>query len=105
MVQWLGLHASTAGGPGSIPGQGTKILQAQHGQKNTKQTNKQKKPKKPKQAKKKKTPRRSEASSQKSIRAKNSNALANGTTGRWKTVDQYHQHFEEHILEFHTWQN
>ena len=25
-VQWLGLHASTAGGPGSIPGPGTKIL-------------------------------------------------------------------------------
>ena len=24
-VQWLGLHASTAGGMGSIPGQGTKI--------------------------------------------------------------------------------
>ena len=28
MVQWLGLHASTVGGPGLIPGQGTKILQA-----------------------------------------------------------------------------
>ena len=27
-VQWLGLHASTAGGTGSIPGQGTKILHA-----------------------------------------------------------------------------
>ena len=27
VVQWLGLHASTAGGPGSIPGQGTKIPQ------------------------------------------------------------------------------
>ena len=27
-VQWLGLHSSTAGGPGSIPGQGTKIPQA-----------------------------------------------------------------------------
>ena len=27
-VQWLGLHASTAGGMGSIPGRGTKILQA-----------------------------------------------------------------------------
>ena len=27
MVQWLGLHASTAGGSGSIPGLGTKILQ------------------------------------------------------------------------------
>ena len=28
MVQWLGLHASTAGGMDSIPGQGTKILNA-----------------------------------------------------------------------------
>ena len=27
-VQWLGLHAFTAKGPGSILGQGTKILQA-----------------------------------------------------------------------------
>ena len=27
-VQWLGLHASTAGGTGSIPGRGTEILQA-----------------------------------------------------------------------------
>ena len=27
MVQWLGLHASTAGGTGLMPGQGTKILQ------------------------------------------------------------------------------
>ena len=36
-VQWLGLHASTAGGPGSIPGHGTKILQApQRGQKKKK---------------------------------------------------------------------
>ena len=26
-VQWLGLFASIAGGPNSIPGQGTKILQ------------------------------------------------------------------------------
>ena len=25
-IQWLGLHASTAGDTGSIPGQGTKIL-------------------------------------------------------------------------------
>ena len=34
-VQWLGLHALTAKGPGSIPGGGTKIPQAvQHGQKN-----------------------------------------------------------------------
>ena len=28
VVQWLGLHAFTAKGPGSIPGQGTKIRQA-----------------------------------------------------------------------------
>ena len=28
VVQWLGLQASTAGGIGSIPGQGTKILHA-----------------------------------------------------------------------------
>ena len=28
VVQWLGLHALTAEGPGSIPGQGTKIPQA-----------------------------------------------------------------------------
>ena len=34
MVQWLGFHASTAGGMGSIPGWGTKILHAVgHGQK------------------------------------------------------------------------
>ena len=33
-VQWLGLGAFSAGGAGSIPGQGIKILQAmQHGQK------------------------------------------------------------------------
>ena len=38
MVQQLGLHASTAGGTGLIPGQGTKIPQAAwHGQKNEKQ--------------------------------------------------------------------
>ena len=31
--QWLGLYASTAGGRGSIPGQGTKIPQgSQHDQ-------------------------------------------------------------------------
>ena len=35
VVQWLGLQASTAGGMSSIPGQGTKILQATRcGQKN-----------------------------------------------------------------------
>ena len=28
VVQWLGFHAFTAKGPGSIPGQGTNILQA-----------------------------------------------------------------------------
>ena len=28
MVQWLGLHVSTAGPQGSIPGQGIKIPQA-----------------------------------------------------------------------------
>ena len=28
VVQWLGLYTSTAQGPGLIPGQGTKILQA-----------------------------------------------------------------------------
>ena len=34
VVQWLRLHASTAGGPSSIPGRGTKIPQsAQHSQK------------------------------------------------------------------------
>ena len=27
-AQWLGLQASTAGGTGKIPGQGTRILQA-----------------------------------------------------------------------------
>ena len=33
-VQWLRLYASTAGGAGSVPGQGTKILHAaQRGQK------------------------------------------------------------------------
>ena len=33
VVQWLRLHAFTAEGPGSIPGQGTRIPQAAwHGQ-------------------------------------------------------------------------
>lgn len=36
-VQWLGLHASTAGGSSSISGRGTKILQ---GKAANKQTNK-----------------------------------------------------------------
>ena len=37
MVQWLELCASTAEGLGSIPGQGTKILQSIHcGQKSSK---------------------------------------------------------------------
>ena len=36
-VQWLRLRASTAGGTGLIPGQGTKILHAMwHGQKKQK---------------------------------------------------------------------
>ena len=39
-VQWLGLHISTAGGPGCIPGWGTKILQvAQHSQTKQNKTN------------------------------------------------------------------
>ena len=34
MVYWLRLHASDAGGMGSMPGQGTNILHAtKHGQK------------------------------------------------------------------------
>ena len=34
MVQWLGLHISTAAGLGSIPGQGAKVPQAEwHSQK------------------------------------------------------------------------
>ena len=42
MVQWLGLLASTAGGMGSIPGQGTKILHAVWcSQNKTKQNQKQ----------------------------------------------------------------
>ena len=40
MVQWLGLYASTAGGTGSIPDQGSKILQAAGwGQKKGKEEN------------------------------------------------------------------
>ena len=40
-VQWLGPCAFTAGGPGSIPGQATKILQAAWcGQKKQKQKQK-----------------------------------------------------------------
>ena len=43
-VQWLGLHALTAEGPGSIPGRGTKIPQAVwHGQKKQKNNNNKKK--------------------------------------------------------------
>ena len=42
VVQWLGLHTSTAGGVGSIPGQGTKVQHAAwRGQNVKKQTNKQ----------------------------------------------------------------
>ena len=37
MAQWLRLHASTAGGTGSTPGQGTKTL---HAAQPTNQTNK-----------------------------------------------------------------
>ena len=38
-VQWLGLCASTAGGPGSIPGRGTEIPQAtRHSQKQKKES-------------------------------------------------------------------
>ena len=41
VVQWLGLWAPTAGGTGSIPGQGTKILQDMWcGKKQNKQANK-----------------------------------------------------------------
>ena len=37
VVQWLGVSAFIAGGPGLIPGQGTKIPQAtQYGQKKKK---------------------------------------------------------------------
>ena len=43
-VQWLRLHASNAGGEGSVPGWGTKIPHAtRHGQKNPQKT-KQNKP-------------------------------------------------------------
>ena len=38
VVRWLGSHASAAGGTGSIPGQGTRILQVEWwGKKKTKQ--------------------------------------------------------------------
>ena len=37
MVQWLGLHTSTARGTGSIPGWGTKILHAAWSKKKKKQ--------------------------------------------------------------------
>ena len=40
MVQWLGLHASTTGDEGSVPGLGTKILHAVWcGQNNNKKSN------------------------------------------------------------------
>ena len=40
MVHWLGLHASTAGGTGSIPDYRTKVLQdVQHGQENPHEKN------------------------------------------------------------------
>ena len=41
-VQWLGLHAFTAKGMGSIPGQGTKIPQATQYSKNKTKENKNK---------------------------------------------------------------
>ena len=40
VVQWLGLCASTAGGTGSLPGWGTKILHAAQCGENKKQANK-----------------------------------------------------------------
>ena len=40
MVQWLGLHTSTAGGTGLIPGRGTKIPHAEwHSQNKFKKKN------------------------------------------------------------------
>ena len=36
MVQWLGLRASTAGGPGFDPWSGSKVVWSQRGQKNPK---------------------------------------------------------------------
>ena len=45
-VQWLRLHAPSAGGTGSIPGRGSKILcAAGHGQKKNKPTSVNKKKK------------------------------------------------------------
>ena len=41
MVQWLGLRALTAEGPGSIPGRGTKIPQAVWCSQKKKKTNTQ----------------------------------------------------------------
>ena len=43
MVQWLRVHASTAGGMGSIPGQGTKILHAAQCEKKRKKERERKK--------------------------------------------------------------
>ena len=40
-VQWLGLHAFTAKGTGSVPGWGTKIPQASRGQKKQNKTKEQ----------------------------------------------------------------
>ena len=54
-VQWLGLHASTAGGTSSIPGWGNKILQATyHGQKEKKKKKERKKKEKKTKTKKEK---------------------------------------------------
>ena len=38
MVQWLGLHTLIAEGPGSIPGQGTKIPQSNSSSKKKKKS-------------------------------------------------------------------
>ena len=46
VVQWLGLCTSTAGGTGSIPGWGTKILHASLGGQKTPQNQKNKPPQK-----------------------------------------------------------
>ena len=40
MVQWLGLHTLIAEGPGSIPGQGTKIPQSNSSSKKKKKKKK-----------------------------------------------------------------
>ena len=60
-VQCLGLCASTAGGMGLIPGQGTKILRAvQHSQKKNKEGRMREKEKKERETKKEKRKRERE---------------------------------------------